>query len=52
MEKKIADAVSGVDCLTRKGLIDRSKIGLTGHSADRFRAMQRIVFYPDSLALT
>ncbi|UKZ78772.1 hypothetical protein TrVFT333_006517 [Trichoderma virens FT-333] len=36
----IADAVSAVDYLARQNLIDRQRVGLTGHSAGGFLTMQ------------
>lgn len=43
----IADAVSAVDYLARQGLIDRQRVGLTGHSAGGFLTMQGMVRYPN-----
>ncbi|KAM0247501.1 hypothetical protein ACHAQJ_009823 [Trichoderma viride] len=42
----IADAVSAVDYLARQGLIERERVGLTGHSAGGFLTMQGMVRYP------
>lgn len=43
----IADAVSAVEYLTREGMIDRQRVGLTGHSAGGFVTMQGMVLYPN-----
>ncbi|KAL7928037.1 Alpha/Beta hydrolase protein [Trichoderma chlorosporum] len=43
----IADAVSAVDYLAGQGLIDRHRVGLTGHSAGGFLTMQGMVRYPN-----
>ncbi|KAK6380710.1 hypothetical protein LTS17_004910 [Exophiala oligosperma] len=43
----IADAVSGVEYLAKQGLIDRSRVGITGHSAGGYNTMCGITMYPD-----
>lgn len=42
----IADAVSGVEYLSKQGLIDISRVGLTGHSAGGYATMQGLAMYP------
>jgi len=42
----IADAVSGVEYLSKRGLIDISRVGLTGHSAGGYATMQGLAKYP------
>ena len=43
----IADAASCVDFLAEKGLIDRRRVGVTGHSAGGFCTLQAVTHYPD-----
>lgn len=42
----IADAVSGVEYLSKQGLIDISRVGLTGHSAGGYATMLGLAMYP------
>lgn len=43
----IADGVSCVEYLANEGLIDKSRVALTGHSAGGFATMQGMAVYPD-----
>ena len=43
----IADTVSCVEYLAKEGLIDKSRVGLTGHSAGGYATMQGLAVYPD-----
>ena len=43
----IADCVSCVQYLVQKGLIDKRRVALTGHSAGGFATMQGMAVYPD-----
>lgn len=43
----IADAASCVEYLAEKGLIDRKRVGITGHSAGGYCTLQALVTYPD-----
>jgi dipeptidyl aminopeptidase/acylaminoacyl peptidase len=46
----IADAASAVDHLAAAGLIDKSRVGITGLSAGGYATMQALVVYPDVFA--
>lgn len=43
----IADAASCVDYLADQGLVDRTRVGVTGHSAGGYCTLQALVTYPD-----
>ncbi|EXJ65829.1 uncharacterized protein A1O5_11070 [Cladophialophora psammophila CBS 110553] len=42
----IADAVSAVEYLAQQGLVDKSRVGITGHSAGGYATMQALAKYP------
>lgn len=42
----IADAVSGVEYLAQQGLIDITRVGITGHSAGGYNTMVGVTSYP------
>ena len=46
----IADATSAVDYLSEKGLIDKTRVGITGLSAGGYATMQALSVYPDVFA--
>lgn len=43
----IADAVSCVDYLVGRGLVDSKRIGITGHSAGGYATLNALAAYPD-----
>ncbi|KAK5045022.1 hypothetical protein LTR84_010170 [Exophiala bonariae] len=42
----LADAVSGVEYLSKQGMIDKTRVGLTGHSAGGYATMQGLAINP------
>ena len=43
----IADAVSGVEYLAQQGLIDKSRVAITGHSGGGYATLHALATYPD-----
>lgn len=42
----VADTASAVEYLAQQGLIDRSRVGITGHSAGGYATLQALAKYP------
>ncbi|KAL9110980.1 MAG: hypothetical protein Q9227_004595 [Pyrenula ochraceoflavens] len=42
----IGDAASAIDFLSSRGLVDRSRVGVTGHSAGGYCTLQALTNYP------